>query len=121
MNRVTLIGRLTKDPETRMTGGGTTVASLRIAVNRPPRNGEQQAPHYFSVVAYGKLADVVGEHLESGREVAIDGRLEHREWEHDGAKRSIVEIVATEIDFLRPAAAKDKADTQADEEVPVEF
>ncbi|MGE4178120.1 MAG: single-stranded DNA-binding protein [Thermoleophilia bacterium] len=113
MNSVNLIGRLTKDPETRMTGGGTTVSDLRIAVNRPGRDEE---PHYFTVVAYGKLADVCGEHLESGREVAVSGRLEYREWTNDqGDKRSKVEVVASQIDFLRSAGTKSEA--PAEEEI----
>ena len=122
MNSVNLIGRLTSDPETRLTGGGTTVANMRIAVNRP---GQDDKPHYFTVVAYGKLADVCGVHLESGREVAITGRLEYREWTNDAdEKRSVVEVTASQIDFLRPAKAKQDAEPvgatagQGDEDIP---
>lgn len=123
MNSVNLIGRLTKDPETRMTGRGTTVADLRIAVNRPKQNGADQAPHYFTVVAYGKLADVCGEHLETGREIAVQGRLEHREWNTEsGEKRATVEVVAATIDFLRPAAGRHaKADTPVEAEEEIAF
>jgi single-strand DNA-binding protein len=120
MNNVNIIGRLTKDPETRTTPGGSTVVSLRVAVERPKKDGADQTPHYFTVIAWNGQADNAAQHLVKGREIGVSGRLEHREWKTDDDQpRSAVEIVANNIDYLRPAASNE-AQNEADdrEEVP---
>ncbi len=119
MNNVQLIGRLTKNPETRQTNGGTTVVALRIAVERPKRNGEEQPANYFTVIAFNGQADNAAQYLVKGREVAVSGRLEHREWETDGgSKRSTVEVIANGIDYLRHPLQKDDAEAPAKEDTP---
>jgi len=103
INRVVLVGNLTKDPELRHTGGGTPVCSLRIAVNGRRRDESGQwadKPNYFSVSVFGNQAESCAQYLSKGRPVAIDGRLEWREWEKDGIKREAVEIVADSVQFL---------------------
>ena len=103
INRVVLVGNLTKDPELRHTGGGTPVCSLRIAVNGRKRDeGGNWAdkPNYFSVSVFGNQAESCAQYLAKGRPVAIDGRLDWREWEKDGIKREAVEIVADSVQFL---------------------
>jgi single-strand DNA-binding protein len=103
INRVVLVGNLTKDPELRHTGGGTPVCSLRIAVNGRKRDeGGNWAdkPNYFSVSVFGNQAESCAQYLSKGRPVAIDGRLDWREWEKDGVKREAVEIVADSVQFL---------------------
>ena len=103
INRVVLVGNLTKDPELRHTGGGTPVCSLRIAVNtrRRDESGEwADKPNYFTVSVFGNQAESCAQYLSKGRPVAIDGRLEWREWEKDGVKREAVEIVADSVQFL---------------------
>jgi single-strand DNA-binding protein len=104
INRVVLVGNLTKDPELRQTGGGTPVCSLRIAVNTRRRDESGQwgdKPNYFSVSVFGNQAESCSQYLSKGRPVAIDGRLEWREWQaQDGAKRESVEIVADSVQFL---------------------
>jgi single-strand DNA-binding protein len=105
INRVVLVGNLTKDPELRHTGGGTPVCSLRIAVNtrRKDETGNwADKPNYFSISVFGNQAESCAQYLSKGRPVAIDGRLEWREWEAtDGSgKRQAVEIVAESVQFL---------------------
>jgi single-strand DNA-binding protein len=105
INRVVLVGNLTRDPELRHTGGGTPVCSLRIAVNtrrKDQASGEwTDKPNYFDITVWGNQAESCNQYLSKGRPVAIDGRLEWREWEaQDGTKRQAVEVVAESVQFL---------------------
>jgi single-strand DNA-binding protein len=104
INRVVLVGNLTRDPELRHTPGGTPVCSLRIAVNsrRKDESGNwADKPNYFSVSVFGNQAESCAQYLSKGRPVAVDGRLDWREWQaQDGAKRESVEIVAESVQFL---------------------
>src|SRR4029077_12470790 len=103
INRVVLVGNLTRDPELRHTPGGTPVCSLRIAVNgrrRDESGNWADKPNYFSVSVFGNQAESCAQYLSKGRPVAIDGRLDWREWEKDGVKREAVEIVADSVQFL---------------------
>src|SRR3954447_12399337 len=103
INRVTLTGNLTRDPELRTTGGGTAVCALRIASNtRRKHNGEWvDKPNYFNVTVWGAQGENCARFLTKGRPVAIDGRLEWREWtSSDDIKREAVEIVADTVQFL---------------------
>ncbi len=97
MNSIQLIGRLTRDPELRSTRSGKPVAAMRLAVSRRDR---EAAPVYVDVVAYDALAKVCAEHLEKGRQVAVSGRLDYQQWEHEGQRRSKHEVIAAEVDFL---------------------
>jgi single-strand DNA-binding protein len=101
MNSINLVGRLTRDPELRSTPGDLKVAGMRIAIPRRPKNGEQQAPVYVDVTAFGKLAENCAEYLGKGRRVAVAGRLEYSEWTtDDGGKHSKHEVIADQVDFL---------------------
>ena len=104
INRVTLTGNLTRDPELRSTGSGTPVCSLRIASNtrRKDNSGEWvDKPNYFSVTVWGAQGENCARYLTKGRPVAIDGRLEWREWTaQDGGKRESIDIIADAIQFL---------------------
>ena len=104
INRVVLVGNLTRDPELRHTPGGTPVCSLRIAVNSRRKDESGQwvdKPNYFSVSVFGNQAESCTQYLSKGRPVAVDGRLDWREWQaQDGAKRESVEIVAESVQFL---------------------
>jgi single-strand DNA-binding protein len=97
VNQVQLIGRLTRDVELRSTKGGKPVANMRLAVSRRDRDAD---PVYVDVVAYQGLAETCAEHLAKGRQVAVSGRLDYQEWEHEGSKRSKHEVIAAEVDFL---------------------
>jgi single-strand DNA-binding protein len=104
INRVVLVGNLTRDPELRSTPGGTPVCSLRIAVNSRRRDESGQwidKPNYFSISVFGNQAESCSQYLSKGRPVAVDGRLDWREWQaQDGSKRESVEIVAESVQFL---------------------
>jgi single-strand DNA-binding protein len=104
INRVVLVGNLTRDPELRHTPGGTAVCSLRLAVNsrRKDQSGQWiEKPNYFDVTVWGQQGENCAQYLAKGRPVAIDGRLEWREWDaQDGQKRQAVEIIADSVQFL---------------------
>jgi single-strand DNA-binding protein len=105
INRVVLVGNLTKDPELRTTPGGTSLCKLRLAVNtrRKDQSGQWvDKPNYFDVTVWGQQGENCATYLQKGRPVAIDGRLEWREWDAtDGSgKRQSVEIIADSVQFL---------------------
>jgi single-strand DNA-binding protein len=105
INRVVMTGNLTRDPEMRILPSGTAVCDLRLACNtrrKDPDSGEWvDRPNYFNVTAWGPQAESASRYLSKGRPVAIDGRLEWREWEAaDGAKRQAVCIIADSVQFL---------------------
>jgi len=105
VNVVVITGNLTKDPELRSTPNGTSVCKLRVAVNsrRKDSSGEWvDKPNYFDVTVWGAQGENCANYLYKGRPVAVEGRLEWREWEaSDGSgKRSAVEIVANSVQFL---------------------
>ena len=104
INRVTITGNLTADPDLRSTGGGTPVCSLRVAVNgrRKDQSGNWvDKPNYFNVVVWGAQGQNCANYLSKGRPVAVDGRLDWREWQDkEGNKRQSIEIVADTVQFL---------------------
>jgi single-strand DNA-binding protein len=105
INRVVLVGNLTKDPELRHTPSGTAVCSLRLAVNtrrKDSATGEwTEKPNYFDITVWGNQGESCAQYLAIGRPVAVDGRLEWREWDaQDGTKRQAVEIIADSVQFL---------------------
>ena len=105
INRVVITGNLTRDPELRSTGGGTSVCSLRVAVNtrrKDQTSGEWvDKPNYFDVTVWGQQGENCAQYLAKGRPVAVDGRLEWREWQDkEGNKRQSVDIIADSVQFL---------------------
>ena len=103
INRVVLTGNLTRDPELRSLQSGTSVCSLRIASNsRRKENGEWvDKPNYFSVTVWGAQGENCARFLSKGRPVAIDGRLEWREWQDkEGNTRQSIDIIADAVQFL---------------------
>jgi single-strand DNA-binding protein len=105
INRVVLTGNLTRDPELRSLPSGMSVCSLRVACNTRRKNnstGEwEDKPNYFDVTVWGAQGENCARFLSRGRPVAIDGRLEWREWEaQDGSKRQSTEIIADAVQFL---------------------
>jgi single-strand DNA-binding protein len=102
LNRIVLIGRLTRDPELRYVPSGHPVASFSLAVDRPFANqqGERETD-FIDIVAWRKLAEQVSQHLSKGRLVAVEGRLQIRSYEtQDGQKRKVAEVVADGVRFL---------------------
>lgn len=103
LNRVTLVGRLTRDPEVRHTSAGMPIVSIGLAVNGRQKDASGQwveKPNFFDVKFFGDRYERLAQHLEKGRRIGIDGRLEWSQWETDGQKRSKVEIVANDMQFL---------------------
>ena len=104
INSVVITGNLTKDPELRSTPSGTPVCKLRVAVNsrRKDQSGEWvDKPNYFDVTVWGAQGENCAQYLSKGRPVAVQGRLDWREWEaQDGSKRQAVEIIADSVQFL---------------------
>ena len=104
LNRVVLIGRLTKDPELRYTPSGVAVASFTLAVDRNFKNaqGEREAD-FIPCVVYRQLAELCASYLTKGKMAAVDGRLQIRAYDgQDGQKRWVTEVVAENVRFLSP-------------------
>jgi len=140
INRVTLVGRLTRDPELRHLASGNAVLQLGVAVNgrRKDETGNWvDKPNFIDVKVFGNQAEMLSQHLAKGRRVGVDGRLDWSSWEaQDGTKRSKVEVVADTVQFLDsresggggdgerqfvPATAGNDADfapTGADDDIP---
>lgn len=103
LNRVTLIGKLGKDPEIRYTPGGQAVANISLATNERWTSKEgkaQEATEWHRIVVWGKLAEVCGEHLSKGRTAYFEGKLKTRTWEKDGDKRYTTEVQANQVIFM---------------------
>jgi single-strand DNA-binding protein len=105
INRVVLVGNLTKDPELRHTPSGTALCKLRVAVNTRQKDsttGEWgDKPNYFDVTVWGNQAESCAQFLAKGRPIGVDGRLDWHEWDaQDGTKRQAVEIIADTVQFL---------------------
>lgn len=125
INRVVLSGNLTRDPELR-THGETTICNMRLAVNnRVKREGEwQDKACYFDVAVFGTQAENCAKYLSKGRPVALDGRLDWREWTTDsGDKRQSVQVLADQVQFLDDGKREDRdegapATVAADDDIP---
>ena len=131
INRVVLVGNLTRDPETRQ-AGSTTVCTLRLAVNdrvKDASGGWTDYANFFTVTVFGAQGERCAQYLAKGRQVAIDGRLRWRQWESaDGQKREAVEVVADSVQFIGAregvtavsASAKgpDHAAADSDDDIP---
>jgi single-strand DNA-binding protein len=104
LNKVFLIGNLTRDPELKYIANGTGIAKFGLAVNRvynSPDGEKKKETCFVDITAWDKLAEVCSEHLTKGRLVLIEGRLQYQSWESDdGTKRSKIEVVAQNIQFL---------------------
>jgi single-strand DNA-binding protein len=113
INRVTLVGRLTRDPELRHLPSGQPVLQLGLAVNGRQRDDGGNwidKPNFFDVKVFGNQAETLAQHLAKGRRVGIDGRLDWSSWEaQDGTKRSKVEVVAFQVQFLDSRADGEQA------------
>lgn len=123
VNKVILVGNLGKDPEVRYTSGGQAVANMSVATERSwfdkQANKRVKETEWHAIEAWGKLAELCGEHLEKGRQVYIEGRLKTETWDDkkDGSKRSRVKIVADNVRFLgsaKDARSRPKSESDRD-------
>jgi single-strand DNA-binding protein len=120
LNKVILLGNLTRDPELRYTPSGTAVSSFGLAVNRRYRQGDESKEEvcFVDVVTFGRQAETVGEYLSKGSMALIEGRLQWRSWENEaGQKRSKHEVVANNVQFM-PRARDDARDEGMGPSVP---
>ncbi len=103
INRVVLVGRLTKDPELKYTPNGIAVATFTLAVNRPFSNqqGEREAD-FLNIVVWRKAAENVANYLKKGSLAGVDGRIQVRTYEQEGKRQYFTEIVADSVQFLEP-------------------
>ena len=104
INRVIISGNLTRDPELRQTGGGTQVLSFGVAVNDRRRNqqtGEwEDYPNFIDCTMFGARAEALSRYLSKGTKVSIEGKLRWSQWERDGQKRSKIEVIVDELEFM---------------------
>ena len=110
MNKVILVGRLTRDPEVRYTQTGKAVANFSIAVNTG--FGDNKRADFVPIVVWDKLAEICGNNLTKGRNVLVEGRLQISEYEKDGQKRRTTEVVAQNVEFLESKAVNSSTDNK---------
>lgn len=138
INKVMITGNLTRDAELRATPSGTSVLGFGVAVNdrrKNPQTGEwEDRPNYIDCTMFGTRADAVSHYLTKGVKVAVEGRLQWRQWEKDGQKRSKIDVIVEELEFMSPrdgsgmpsaphasqsaASAAPVADAYAEEDIP---
>ena len=101
LNRVVILGRMTRDPELRRTGNGKAVTSFNLAVNRNFKTGDGQEADFFNVVAWGKVAENTANYCSKGSLVSVDGRLQSRSYNNNqGQKVYVTEVVADSVQFI---------------------
>jgi len=102
-NKVILMGNLTRDPETRTTPSGQSVTNFGLAVNRTWKSADgttQESVSYIDCVAWGRTGEVIAQYMQKGRPILVSGRLDQRSWEQDGQKRSKVEVIVEDFNFV---------------------
>ena len=108
INRVVMVGRMTRDPELRRTQNGSAVASFTLAMNRPKRNDEEQQADYISCVVWNKVAENVDKYCSKGSLVGVEGRLRSRSYDNaQGQRVYVTEVVCDSVQFLE-TKSKDK-------------
>ena len=121
INRVNISGNITREPDLRHTAGGTAVLGFGIAVNdrrRNPQTGDwEDYPNFIDCTMFGARAEAVSRYLQKGSKVAIEGKLRYSSWERDGQRRSKLEVIVDEIEFMSKAQQPAVADI-SDEDVP---
>jgi len=117
INKVFIAGRLTAKPEIRATPGGQSVTAFSVVVNRSwtTKDGKKgEDAQFFNVVFWGKQAEVIVQYAEKGQVIAVDGRLQNREWEKNGEKRRTTEIVGERFQFGAKAKGEKKEESPED-------
>lgn len=126
INRVNISGNLTRDPELRQTQGGMAILSLGVAVNDRRKNAQtgewEDVPNFVDCVVFGSRAEKLAQFLAKGSKVAIEGKLRWSQWEKDGAKRSKLEVIVDEIEFMSRGKQRQQQQTAGadlyDENIP---
>lgn len=113
MNKVILVGRLTKDPETKQ-AGETTVTRFSVAVDRKHKQDGGQAADFPSIVAFGKTAEFIGKYFHKGMKIALEGRIQTGSYEKDGVKHYTTDVVAEAVEFAESKKVDEPQDTPDD-------
>lgn len=120
-NKVILVGRLTRDPETRFTPNGTQVSVFTLAVNRNYNSSssqDTQTADFIRIVSFGRLAEFVGTYLTKGRLILVEGSLRIRKWQtQSGEPRSTTEVVASSIQFMEPKPKEETTESESQEDL----
>ena len=112
MNKVFLIGRLSRDPELRHTTSGTAVCQINVAISRPVSQGREPETDFINVVVWNKQAENVAKYLAKGRQIAIEGRIQTRNYDNNEGKRTYVtEVIASNVEFLGSANDNNRTNT----------
>lgn len=121
MNKIVLIGNLTRDPETNSTQGGVTFTRFNIAVNRTFTNSQgERVADYFDIICWRQLAERCAKYLFKGSKVGIHGSVQRRQYEdRDGVKRTSFDVVAEEVEFLTPRNNNGGGQTQSEDPHPI--
>ncbi len=117
MNKVFLIGRLSRDPELRHTTSGMPVCQISVAISRPVSQGREPETDFINVTIWNKAAENVAKYLSKGRQVAVEGRIQTRNYDNnEGKKVYVTEVIASNVEFLGSANDQGRAvQSQADE------
>ena len=114
LNRWCGVGRLTRQPELRITPSSVSVTTFTLAVDRRPKEDGTKECDFIDCVAFGKLAEIVCKYTDKGRQVAVEGRLQKRSWDgKDGVKRYAVEVIADNVQFLGGKPKEGEAQNEA--------
>ena len=112
MNKVFLIGRLSRDPELRHTTSGTAVCQINVAISRPVAQGNEPQTDFINVVVWNRQAENVARYLSKGRQIAIEGRIQTRNYDNAEGKRTYVtEVIASNVEFLGSANDNNRTNT----------
>ena len=119
MNKVVLIGRLSRDPELRHTTNGTAVCQINVAISRPVSQGREPETDFINVTVWNKQAENVARYLAKGRQVAVEGRIQTRSYDNNEGKRTYVtEVIASNVEFLGSANDNNRQTNQQFEDNP---
>ncbi len=113
INRVVLVGRLTKDPDLRRTPSGMTVNSFTIAIDNRVKAGAERSTSFINCTAFGNTADNMAKYTRKGSLLGVEGRLQQRSYENkEGKKVSVIEVLADSVQFLEPKGSANEARTE---------
>lgn len=119
MNKVFLIGRLSRDPELRHTTNGTAVCQINVAISRPVAQGKEPETDFINVTVWNKPAENVARYLSKGRQVAVEGRIQTRSYDNnEGKKTYVTEVIANNVEFLGSANDNNRRETSAIDDNP---
>ncbi|MFV0254847.1 MAG: single-stranded DNA-binding protein [Erysipelotrichaceae bacterium] len=105
MNKVMLVGRVTKDVELRKTNSGTSVASFTVAINR--RSSQDNQADFINCVAWNRVAEVMGQYVKKGAQISVEGRIQTRNYEQEGKRVYVTEVVAENVQFLDSRSSRE--------------